>query len=321
MAVLGVVARLVLTRSSLPSDLPDPDINPQLVTAFLALQLSGGFGLFLVVLTALGSQRVKRNSSWYTFLVAWIISCISYTLVFLFGQQNAPSFGPCVTQAAGIYSAPALTSSATLAFAIDMLLGVRATSPQLPLMRRKWVTLMLLFIPYVLWLAVFVGMLAFGVSNPAQTRRGPNGTYCDFVSDIPSKISSFITIGTTLVLLVIEGYIATCLIRNRNLLKDRQLSAMAVRVIVFSVLGALGLGVGIAYELYSIPGASFDIIMATLPLGGFLIFGTQMDLVNVWLFWRTQPPRPASQYADLKSAAIPDVPTPRSERAKFMVSV
>jgi len=314
MAVLGVSARLALTRSGLPSDLPDPNINPLLVNAFLALQLSGGFGLFLIVLTALGSRHVKRNSTWYTFLVAWIISCISYTLIFLLGQQNAPSFGPCVTQAAGIYSAPSLTSSATLAYAIDMLLGVRATSPQHPPKRQNSITLTLVFIPYVIGLAVFVGMLAFGVSNPTQTRIGPNGTYCDFVSDIPSKISSLITIGTTLILLVIEGYIAIRLIRNRNLLKDRQLSAMAVRVIIFSALGALGLGVGIAYELYSIPGASFDVIMATIPAGGVLIFGTQTDLVNVWLFWRTQAPRHAEQYDDdLKSSAIPDVPTPRFE--------
>jgi len=119
---------------------------------------------------------------------------------------------------------------------------------------------------------------------------GPDYTYCDSEADWPSKVSSGTTIFTTVFLLIIEGYVVACLIKKRNLLKDRQLTRMAIRVVVFSILGAIGLGLGFAYVLYSIPGASFDVIMAALPVGGFLIFGTQDDLLNVWMFWRKPQP-------------------------------
>ncbi|KAJ6567421.1 hypothetical protein DFH09DRAFT_1314534 [Mycena vulgaris] len=307
-------------------------VNAQLVNAFLGLQLTGGLGLAIIVLTALGSRNVKRNSTWYTFCLAWILSCISYTLVFLAGQQDSPGFGICVTQAAGIYSAPALTSCATLSFGIDMLIGVRAASGNIPPNRRYSITLVLLIIPFLIWLSLFLGFLLvggrfvsllnskkfkFGVNNPGFVEKGitpprPNGTYCDLDSFTPAKISGLIVVAATLLLLVIEVYIGTRLFRSRKLLKDRQLTRMAVRVMVFSLLGALGLGVGVAYVLYSKQGPVFDIILALLPVCGVIIFGTHMDLINVWFFWR-RPRGGASETDELKSPSI-YVVTPRFER-------
>jgi hypothetical protein len=64
--------------------------------------------MVLIVLTALASHTVKRNATWYIFCMTWILSCISYTFIFLIGQQESPSFGPCLAQGAAIYSAPSL---------------------------------------------------------------------------------------------------------------------------------------------------------------------------------------------------------------------
>ncbi|KAJ7122964.1 hypothetical protein C8R44DRAFT_159051 [Mycena epipterygia] len=307
----------------------DSHVNAQLVNAFLGLQLGGGLGLSIIVLTALGSRNVKRNSTWYTFCLAWILSCISYTFIFLVGQQNSPNFGVCVTQAAGIYSAPS-TACATLAFAIDMLVGVRAAAATIPEKRRYSITLALLIVPFLVWVVMFVGMLVFAVNNPALVAIGPNGTYCDLKSFTPAKISGLIVVSVTLFTLLIEGYIAARLVRNRKLLEDSQLTRMAVRVMIFSLLGALGLGcgvssnffsniadhsflrVGVAYVLYSKQGPSFDLLLAFLPACGVIIFGTHMDLVNVWLFWR-HPRNKASEIDDLKSPSI-YLPTPRIER-------
>ncbi|KAJ7044840.1 hypothetical protein C8F04DRAFT_598139 [Mycena alexandri] len=300
-----------------------PHVDVQLVNVFLGLQLSGGVGFTLIVLTALCSRHVKRNSTWYTFCLAWIISCVSYTFIFIVGQQNAPHFGACVTQAAGIYSAPALTSCGTLAFAIDMLMGVRAASTKIPPKRRQTITLALLTVPFIIWVILFVGFLVFGINNPAEVVKGPNGTYCDLTSFTPSKISGLVAVAATLLILIIEGYIGLRLLRNRKLLQDRQLKTMAIRVMVFSLLGALGLGVGIAYVLFSKQGPAFDIIMAfrtiyfsyktqftdvryAVPACGVSIFGSHSDLINVWMFWR---PRPAAREEDVKSPSI-SMPTP-----------
>ncbi|KAF7301187.1 hypothetical protein MIND_00683200 [Mycena indigotica] len=264
-----------------------------LVNVFLTLQLIGACGLVAILLTAIISKRVKRNATWYNFIATWILSCLSYTFVFIIGQQYTPNFGPCLVQAGAIYGAPVVTSCATLAFAVDMFLGVRATAIQKPSQRRRYLTISLVVLPFAIWLGFVLPLWVFGAQNPTEVRIGPNGTYCDFESNIPSKVSSAISVVSTFSLLLIEGYIATRLIKNRNLLKDRQLVRMAVRVILFSLLGALSLGIGVAYVLYSIPGSSFDVIMSTLPVGGCLIFGTQADLLRVWMFWRHPAATPA----------------------------
>ncbi|KAJ7367748.1 hypothetical protein DFH08DRAFT_4833 [Mycena albidolilacea] len=292
----------------------NPHVDPRLINAFFGLQLGGELGMFIIVLTAIGSPHVKRNTTWYTFCFAWILSCISYTFIFLIGQQTSPSFGACVTQAAGIYSAPILTTFATVAFALDMLLGVRAaTTTQILPSRRYSITLALLIVPFFIWLLMFVGFLSFGLNNPALVKMGPNGTYCDLDSFTPSKISGLIVVVGTVLILVIEGYIATRLFKNRNLLQDRRFVAMAIRVMIFSLLGALGLGIGFAYVLFSEQGPAFDLITALLPIGAVVIFGTHLDLLDVWIFWR-RPRSDSRQNDDIKStsSSIISVPTPRS---------
>ncbi|KAJ7667482.1 hypothetical protein DFH06DRAFT_1380488 [Mycena polygramma] len=284
--------------------------HSQLVGAFFGLQLAGEFGMFVIVLTALGSPHVKRNSTWYTFCFAWILSCISYTFVFLIGQQRSPTFGACVTQAAGIYAAPVLTGFTTLAFATDMLLGVRAAAKQLPLKRRFWITMALLIIPYAVWLFMFIGILVYGINNPSLVQKGPNGTYCNLNTPIPSKISGSLVIFATLFILLIQGYIGKRLIRNRKLLQDARLIKMALRLMIFSLFGALGFGIGFTYVLFSEPGPASDIVTALLPLGGVVIFGTHVDLFDVWLFWR-RPRADFSEIAEPKSPSIISVATPR----------
>jgi hypothetical protein len=143
---------------------------------------------------------------------------------------------------------------------------------------------------------------------------GPNGTYCDLNSYTPSKISGLIVVLTTLLILISEGYVATRLFRNRNLLHDRRFAAMAIRVMVFSLLGALGLGIGFAYVLFSEQAPAFDVSTALLPVGAVITFGTHLDLLDVWLFWRGPRSDKTSQINDSKSSFSPimSVPTPRS---------
>ncbi|KAK7053903.1 hypothetical protein R3P38DRAFT_2853094 [Favolaschia claudopus] len=278
----------------------DAHSNAQLVNAFIALQLIGQFGLFVIVLTAVASPNVKRNPTWYTFCVGWILSCVSYTFVFLIGQQDSPTFGACVTQAAGIYAAPVLTSLTTLSFAMDMLLDVRAASAHSPLKRSRTITIALLVIPFFVWIVMFVGFLVFGVKNPSLVGKGPNGTYCDLNTFIPLVLH---------LLLFSQRYIGVRLFKNRHLLQDRRLAAMAIRIMIFSLLGALALGIGFAYVLFSAQGPEFDIITALLPIGSVIIFGTHFDLFDVWLFWR-QPRSSSSQTHYAKSASIKSIPTP-----------
>lgn len=89
---------------------PEKTSYDRMITAFVALQLTGAVGLLLIIATATIGRGVVRYSTWYSFCVSWIISCLSYSLLFLAGQQSArpPPFGLCVTQSALIYFAPVL---------------------------------------------------------------------------------------------------------------------------------------------------------------------------------------------------------------------
>ncbi len=78
---------------------------------FIGLQISGALGMALILSTAFFSSIVKRCSTWYTFCGSWIISCISYCLLFFAGgrdQTYMPGSKLCITQAAFMYSVPSL---------------------------------------------------------------------------------------------------------------------------------------------------------------------------------------------------------------------
>ncbi|PBK72475.1 hypothetical protein ARMSODRAFT_760579 [Armillaria solidipes] len=87
--------------------------------AFDVLQISGAAGFLLIVLTAVLSRHVQRHSTWLSFCISWIISCISYTLLVFTGTNESEHvpFALCVTQAALIYGAPVLTGSTTFSLA------------------------------------------------------------------------------------------------------------------------------------------------------------------------------------------------------------
>lgn len=78
------------------------------VLAFVALNLAGGVGLVLVLITAALSRKVKRNPTWYSFCFSWVFYAVSYSLLFLAGEQTNPTppYSLCSTQAALIYALP-----------------------------------------------------------------------------------------------------------------------------------------------------------------------------------------------------------------------
>ena len=90
----------------------ESDVNFRLVQAFVALQVLGGVSFILIFLSAIVAQYrgACRHPTFFSFRLAWIISCVSYSLLFLAGQQNitTPDHKLCVVQSVLTYSAPPL---------------------------------------------------------------------------------------------------------------------------------------------------------------------------------------------------------------------
>lgn len=80
-----------------------------MVYAFLALQISGACAFAFIILSACIFRGVKRHPMWFSFGISWIVFAISYSLMFLAGQQWVkPMKALCIAQAGMIYAVPFL---------------------------------------------------------------------------------------------------------------------------------------------------------------------------------------------------------------------
>lgn len=117
--------------SKCPLTIPTRDITPiivealqpeadtpdlQLIVAFNVLQIVGFLLLVPVILTAWLSPRVRRTSTWFSFVLSWVLSSVAYFI--LMGQQTGPppNAGVCLFQAALIYATPALYVCVTVGY-------------------------------------------------------------------------------------------------------------------------------------------------------------------------------------------------------------
>ncbi|KAH7878191.1 uncharacterized protein C8R40DRAFT_1263541, partial [Lentinula edodes] len=205
------------SHSFLPSEaIKDISVNSSSTTnllpvkAFIALQLSGGMGMLLLLVTALASRTqfarrlthgctvtvsnepIHRSRTWYSFCISWVISCFSYCLLFFameqFNPNEKPTFGLCLTQAALIYSSPPLTGATTFALLLDVWLMFRTAALGKWFGGRK-VTNSLLLAPYILWVILTIGFLIAGGVEPHLVQRDlAIDPYCILDNPVPSPI-------------------------------------------------------------------------------------------------------------------------------------
>ncbi|KAJ3886898.1 hypothetical protein GG344DRAFT_69275 [Lentinula edodes] len=100
----GVVIPSNGTCGTIPGDSESPNLS--FIWIFNGLQIFGFFAVAGLTLTAFFSSRIKRGTTWYNFMIGWILWCISYFA--LIGQQtgSCPAFGFCLFQAALVYAGP-----------------------------------------------------------------------------------------------------------------------------------------------------------------------------------------------------------------------
>lgn len=87
--------------------------NTRLIIVFDTLYSVALFLLLATLFIAWRSSRIRRFSTWYMFLITWIVDALSKLL--LVGQQASPrrpEFGLCIIQASLINATPVLYVSA-----------------------------------------------------------------------------------------------------------------------------------------------------------------------------------------------------------------
>ncbi|TFK75193.1 hypothetical protein BDN72DRAFT_832546 [Pluteus cervinus] len=256
-------------------------------------------GIFLTSATLIPVLcfRVRRRPAWISQMVFWLVYSISYFL--LLGRQigQAPPFGLCILQAALIYASPASCAFGVTCFMVDFYMAWRSvlTGYKTPTRFVNFIAT----IPAIVHVLLFCVVLLL-VNDPATVQREEMGFYCHTTDGVASAITIFIVLGAAFILLPIEIWTGVSLYQHwkafRRLEREGGPFSLSVyiRMISFSVFTGFGLGLGlfIIPRLTSEADPRWSALLPTLPVLASLAFGTQRDILAVYMFWKWSPRSP-----------------------------
>lgn len=277
-------------RSLDAKDLSNTDLYLRFIVAYDVLHILGFIILVPVILTAWFSPRVQRTPTWFPLMISWALATINASLIF--GRQIGPipPFALCLTQAGFLYAIPILTGATAVAFLLQIYLGfmARFNHKEDDYFSRSPV---FFAVPIGVAVALFVFVIVLGIQNPVFVTRDTTGMYCHISGSRVSKVSSGFLIAANLFMLILEVLIGILLYRNwvafQHLQKlDNSLSlSTLVRVAIFSFLPLVVLILSLlvfkgrtGYERQIT-----NIFIALVPLVAGIVFGSQKDILGVWL--------------------------------------
>ncbi|PPQ78323.1 hypothetical protein CVT25_011694 [Psilocybe cyanescens] len=277
----------------------------------ITLQMVGFVGCALTLGTVIFS-KVYRRPTWLSFMITWTVSSISYLLLFFSGQLENPKppFGLCIIQASLIYAVPPLCVTSILSVnAITYhsnILLTRTSASTLALVAQVCSLLDEISTPliFVAVRSLFIDRVRqheriwnviLGLNDPSTVHRSSLATpYCSITNLIPSRIASIAVAALLLPTLVLEGIICKILKDNWSVIKGSQsLLSTAVRVLGFSLLGMVAIALSLVFASTSDRNPAMNIVISLMPPAAFSLFGTQWDIIGVWMFWKTDSSAPA----------------------------
>ncbi|KAF9029160.1 hypothetical protein BDZ89DRAFT_1160009 [Hymenopellis radicata] len=266
------------------------DGDKRLFVVFLVLQLCGLATLAVILSTVLLSPTTaKRHVCWINCQFTWLISALSYCLLLGRPIDWTPPHSLCFAQAVLIYSVPTLSACTTTALMIHVFLSIRSILSASGSPSSQRLSIVLATVPYIAALGMAAIPLAFGISDPSLVERRANdgGLYCGIGNGIPGRISSIVVAVIMICCLGLEIAVIVVLRRNwadlRKRRRNHPVLSLSIRVLAFSIFGCLAIALALAFAFTPSRGAIPNLILATLPFIAALIFGTQQDILDVWL--------------------------------------
>ncbi|KAF7343183.1 hypothetical protein MVEN_01749500 [Mycena venus] len=233
-------------------------------------------------------------------MMAWMAFCITPFPVI--GHQThadpPPSFAPCVVNSALMYASRPFAAFSTLSLILQLYLNVSNRLKHREL--RQGSVFVLLVIPPILYFITFSATLLLGIVKPTQVKLEPGGFYChvEVAHSLPAIIIACFVLLATVACVVIEAMIMFLLSQNWRAFRALQIHdehtvslSIIVRVSVFAFLPFIGLGLSFTTYVPHLVEKIFppyNLLLASLPTAAALIFGSQTDIVHVWMFWRIE---------------------------------
>ncbi|KAF8892346.1 hypothetical protein CPB84DRAFT_1963606 [Gymnopilus junonius] len=262
------------------------------IVVFNSLEILGLSVLTVAIVTAWVSPTVKRTPTWYTFILAGILSSVVQLLLLRQQVGPPPNRTVCFVQGTLIYPMTALNAliCAALIFQVYFLLKLTRRSRSLSQVHIFWINA----IPIIISLAVLVYALIVGARDQTQIQRDNSGIRCHIVPPKVSDATAGVSVAAGIFILVTESIVVYNMFRNREVYRevlDRSKISpnFLIRICVFNIVVLIVMVCAVWSPKGLNESGRFDlgnISQAVLPAAEGLIFGTQKDILTAWKFWR-----------------------------------
>jgi len=284
---------------------PNAGHTIQQIWVFNAIQIAGFLFNGAILLTVLLSSNVRRTPTWFGLMASWMVFTLSNLLIVGHQIGPDPGFGICLTQAGFVYASPVLISFYGVAFILQLYLTVSNVFNAAQAGAKR--NVFLLLAPPVLFVGIFVEVLVQGLLDQKLVQRNATGMFCHLTQNLATIITGFTVSCAMTMMLTLEALTATIVYRNwaafrhqtKPVRSNGMLSlTMIIRSAIFSLLSLLIIvlsGASLSIPDGSRSDAALNIVVGSLPLAVALTFGTQADIVRVWMFWKKDvlpPPAP-----------------------------
>lgn len=218
--------------------------DPALARVFLALQLTGCAVFVFMLITALVFRStIKRSPVWYNFCLSFVTFSLSYSLLLFTGEKSDPAqpilgTGVCIGQAALVYGAPFLASSAFAVLVALLLLEILSAAAVQSRKTPLVALVVALAFPWMLWVGAMTGAIVVTLRDVSVLALSPNGAYCVVNHPVFLRTGAATAAFFTLLALALEIGVAYRIYRHRRqgLGVLRQSIPMAARIATLTVV-------------------------------------------------------------------------------------
>jgi len=282
---------------------------------WLSLHIAGGqvgLPLAVFIITVL-SRSASRSLTLINFCITWIIYSIVYCLLLYSGEALHNATAPsklCLAQAALIHGAPPMAAVAGLEMVLKLWCDQkRLHRGDIRYIQRLpgWLVNLLIILPPYLAFLIFSLMVMALEMHDSSLVLSLNRVYCSVQSYRFSLIVPSFCAVMMAGIIVVEGVIFYDWYQVRkevaNLFKahprnellniSRQYQprnfslSMGIRIALFTLYSVATLSACIVFVANKVTPFPY-MVEASLPLAVFILFGTQKDMLNLWLCSKRQ---------------------------------
>ncbi|KAI0046452.1 hypothetical protein FA95DRAFT_1606889 [Auriscalpium vulgare] len=263
------------------------------LTFWFFCHISAGHVLLPLLVATFLFSKAKRDITLVNICITFIITGISACLLLYAGQYTGPEPNQilCIIQAGLTESCPPMWATALLAFVIYMRNSASTITGTRPF--SVYSKLAMIIAPYIVFVLFLTANILSGAQHPDLVTRSTRFLYCDINSNALSIAAASTTSLISLTAIVLTIQLGVRLWKSMSYMKRAGVGSGVTTLNLRLIIFAIYIMVGFIFTLITLFGhpdpTPRDMYIGTLGLAVFFVFGTQRDVLRVWMFWRRDP--------------------------------